>query len=136
MKKLIPAITIILIVIITSCGTLKKNSGHSKEAIMKADAYALSEASCKYRLTKMMHLDSISDVQLKNAQNDLHQSLLKLKRKFHEKYKEPQSDYIQFQKFGKTAIRELSTCKKLQEYEAAKKVDTENPKKSDNPFNQ
>ncbi len=124
MKKLIPAITIILLVIITSCSTLKKNTGHSKEDIMIADAYALSEASCKYRLIKMMHLDSISDVPLKNAENDQRQELLKLKKKFHNKYKDPESDYVQFQKFSKSASKVLSSCKKLREYEANKEDDS------------
>ena len=116
----------------SSCAGLKKSDSHSKENIMKVDAYAKAQVECEYELVKLKSLDNPTDVELKNEFTKLTEDVTILRQTFFKRYQDPEEDYVQFQKLVKKATPVLSVCRKVTEYKEAKEKQEKEEAKKDN----
>lgn len=123
MKNTTRIIIIVLAFAISSCAMLKKDDNHQEE-MKKVDAYALAHAQCAYELVLMQHLDSLSDIQLKQEYTSRKEELIDLKWSYYVPYNYPKQEFIDFQELVKKLSPELTSCKKLEEYKILKEQET------------
>ncbi len=118
MKNILTLTFVIAVISATSCASMKKTETHSKEEVMKLNACAMAQNQCETELAVMMHMDSLSDVQMEINSRNLKEKNIKLKQRFFSIYQANEGDLVEFRNLTIKYTKELTVCKKLEEYKS------------------
>ncbi len=122
MKNQYLIIIVLFSFMLASCSMLNKNDkGHSKEEIMKADAYAMANTTCEYQLLQLKYKENKADLKLKAELENKREEVTTLTSRFFDRYHEPKEVNQKFNNLIISLTPELSTCKKIIAIEEAKK---------------
>ncbi len=116
MKNIILILISFVTITVVSCSTFKKTDVHSKEEIMKMDAYAFSELKCKAEYLKLMSADSAHDINLQNKSRVVAEDKDEMAVYVFHKYYTNHDLKVQFESLTEKLGETLTVCKKLEEY--------------------
>jgi len=130
MKKIQLIIVIALSLTVSSCAMFKNGNNDAEKQRMQVDAYAKADIDCEYRFAKIKYAEDRNNKKLKVQIDQLKEKSTAFNMHIYKRYGDVGELRNQFNNLYKTSKTDLTSCKKIVEYEQKITADKEQIKQT------